>query len=197
WWFLAIGDNASDSGGVVEMAVNLSAYSLGGNGYFVGHEATFGGTVFQDRTLNIDAAASHAAIGTGDSLNFENADNVTYMLVRGFSGSNGMDLDANNDGVFDVTPWLELADAVAFMASSSTDLVYSATRVGPIALSATGGMPPHAWWTGGSWEIGAYASWEFDTPGSAPAVPGAGGPAMAALAAVVGGGGYHRTRRRL
>lgn len=197
WWFVAIGDSASDSGGIVEMAVNLSAYSLGGNGYFVGHEASFGGTVFEDRTLNIDAAASHAAFGTGDSLNFENSDNVTYMLVRSYTGTVGVDLDTNNDGLLDATPWVELADSVAFLATSSTDLVYSATRVGPIALSGTGGMPPHAAWTGMNWEIGGYSSWSLDSPGTGSAVPGPGAPVVATIAAMIGSVGYHRSRRRL
>jgi hypothetical protein len=38
---------------------------------------------------------------------------MTLLLVRGFTGSAGQDLDTDNDGVFDVTPWAELVDGVA------------------------------------------------------------------------------------
>lgn len=194
WWFVALGDSGSDSGGVVEMAINLSSHSLGVNGYFVGHEASFGATVFQDRVLAIDPTAHHATFGSGDALNFENADNITYLLVRDFNAAIGSDLDMDNDGTLDLMPWNELADSVALVSNSSTDPVYSATRVGPIALSATGGMPPHAWRNGSAWEVGSYASWEWDTPGTGPAVPAP--AALSVVASALAAGGYHRPRRR-
>lgn len=195
WWFVAIGDSGTDPGGVVEMAVNLGKYALGSNGYFVGHEVTFGTAVFEDRMLSVDPAAAHAVIGSGDSLNFENSDSVTYLLVRSFSGNVGLDLDPGNDGTLDITPWAELADSVAFMRSNSTDPVYSPVHVGPVDLSATGGMPPHAWWNGTTWQVGAYASWQFDTPGTGPAVPApAAAPAVLAAAGLCRG--YHRSRCR-
>lgn len=174
YWFLALGDNASDPAGVVEMAIDLSAWSLGNNGRFVAHESTFGNTLFDGRALTIDPFANHATVGSGDSLNFENSDTVTYMLVRAFTGSLGMDLDSGNDGALDLTPWAELVDSVAFVRTGSTDPIYSAMQVGPIDLTATGGMPPHAWFDGQTWQIGSYNSWAQDTPGSGPELPAPG-----------------------
>ncbi|MFO0963623.1 MAG: hypothetical protein U0625_12075 [Phycisphaerales bacterium] len=194
WWFIALGDSASDPAGVVEMAVDLSAHSLGSNGYFVGHEATFGNTSFAGQTLSIAAGGAHATIGTGDSLNFENADTVTYLLVRGFTGTVGMDLDAGNDGTLDALPWLELADAVAFVRTASTDPVYASAQVGPIDLTATSGMPPHAWRDETGWHAGLYGAWDPDTPGSGVFVPGPGAAALL-LGAVGRAHGYHRRRR--
>lgn len=195
WWLLAVGDGGTDPAGVVEMAIDLSAWSTGTNGRFVAHEATFGTGVLEGRTLAIDPLASHAAVGSGDAMNLENADTVTYLLVRGFSGTNGMDLDAGNDGVLDVAPWLELGDSVAFVCAPGTDPCYAAVRVGPLALPATNGMPAHAWKdAGGTWQAGAYASWAWDTPGSAPDVP-APGPASLLGAAGALAHGYHRRRR--
>jgi hypothetical protein len=191
-WFLAIGDSATDPGGVVEMAVDLSSWSIGANGRFLAHESTFGTTVLGGRALAADPLCTNATIGTGDSLNFENSDNVTYLLVRGFSGTLGMDLDAANAGTLDRTPWSDLIDSVAFVSTVSTDPVYSDVRVGPVALTSTGGMPPHAWLDGSGWHVGEYASFVHDTPGSAPPeLPAPGAGATLALAASAG-----RMRRR-
>ncbi|MEO1086229.1 MAG: endonuclease, partial [Acidobacteriota bacterium] len=38
---------------------------------------------------------------------------VTTLLVDGWSGSLGQDLDTDNDGTFDLTPWTEIFDSVA------------------------------------------------------------------------------------
>lgn len=182
-WFLAIGDSGTDPGGIVEMAIDLSSWSLGQNGRFVCHESTFGATILDGRALTVDPAASHAALGTGDTLNFENSDTVTYLLVRSFTGTLGMDLDAGNDGKLDASPWGEILDSVAFVRSGSSDPAYSSTRLGPVQLTATGGMPPHGWYDGTSWQAGEYASWSLDTPGGAPALPAPGAVATLAVAA--------------
>ncbi|TWT86194.1 hypothetical protein Mal64_39370 [Pseudobythopirellula maris] len=39
---------------------------------------------------------------------------ITYALVRDFTGSLDMDLDAEDDGVLNATPWSEVLDAVGF-----------------------------------------------------------------------------------
>jgi hypothetical protein len=195
WWLLAIGDGGTDPAGVVEMAIDLSAWSTGANGRFVAHESTFGTGVLEGRTLAIDPMAARATVGSGDAMNLENADTVTYLLVRGFTGSSGMDLDAGNDGTLDLLPWLEIGDAVALVGAPGTDPCYAAARVGPVATTGTGGMPAHAWKdAGGAWQAGAYASWSWDTPGRAPDVPAPGPGALLGAAAAVAHG-YHRRRR--
>jgi hypothetical protein len=192
-WFVAIGDSGTDPHGVVEMAVNLSAWSLGSNGCLVARESSFGSTAFNDRSLSVHPMATDAVIGTGDSLNFENSDTVTYLLVRSFTGSAGLDLDTDNDGTLDLTPWAELLDGVAFVRSGKSELAYATDRVGPIALTATGGMPPHAWRDASGWQVGGYATWESDSPGTVSAVPA---PAAALLVAGAGVGFARPGRRR-
>ncbi len=96
--YLVIGDGAGGSG-VVEAVVNLSGRQLSATGLFVAAEAGF--------------SLGAADLVTG--LNFENGDNVTHLLVRGFSGALGEDLDADNDGVLDVQPWDEILDALALL----------------------------------------------------------------------------------
>ena len=52
---------------------------------------------------------------------------LTVMLVEGYSGSVGTDLDTNNDGVIDTTPWTLLLDDVSIDYQGQGDRAYSAT----------------------------------------------------------------------
>ncbi len=55
----------------------------------------------------------------------------TLLLVSNFTGSQGMDLDSNNDGVLDVSPWSEVVDDVAVTTSDPNARVYSTVRLNP------------------------------------------------------------------
>lgn len=62
---------------------------------------------------------------------------VSLLLVKDFSGSLGMDVDTNNDGIFEETPWSEIVDGV-----SITDGYYlDKTYVVPVLLSNYDGIP--------------------------------------------------------
>jgi hypothetical protein len=114
--YIVIGDGPAANSGVIEEVTDLGGRSLDGNGRFVAAEPTF-------------------SLGTADlvtELNFENGDNVTHLLVSGFSGGVGDDLDIDDDGGFDATPWSEIVDSVALIDTpGSGDWFYSPTRVGP------------------------------------------------------------------
>ncbi len=56
---------------------------------------------------------------------------VTLLLVEGFSGAAEEDLDADNDGAFDSTPWSAIVDGVAVSDGGSSDRVYSSVVLGP------------------------------------------------------------------
>ena len=56
---------------------------------------------------------------------------VTLLLVEGFSGLAGDDLDTDNDGVLDATPWSTLADDVGLSDAGGGDQVYSTTVLAP------------------------------------------------------------------
>jgi uncharacterized protein len=60
---------------------------------------------------------------------FENS-TATYFLVSGFTGAQGEDLDTNNDGVLDSTPWESVLDSINIRDSAS-DFSYGAPSVGP------------------------------------------------------------------
>lgn len=146
--YVVIGDGTGGSG-VIEAVVDLSGQSLDGDGLFVAAESTFN-------------------LGSADlttDLNFENSDNVTHLLVRGFTGADGDDLDTDDDGILDTTPWSAIVDSVALIETvGSGDLVYSSTQVGPDGSF----VPGHVFLCADGWRIGAFGGGQ-DTPGAANA----------------------------
>ena len=54
----------------------------------------------------------------------------TILLVSGFSGTPGDDLDPDDDGVLDTTPWSAIADGVAF-SEGSAGRTYATPLLGP------------------------------------------------------------------
>lgn len=56
---------------------------------------------------------------------------ATYLLVEGFSGAVGNDLDVDDDGTLDLTPWTALLDALALPDGGASDRVYSAVALAP------------------------------------------------------------------
>jgi hypothetical protein len=149
--YLVIGDGTGGSG-VIEAVVDLSGQTVPASGFFVAAEATF-------------------TLGTADlttTLNFENSDNVTHLLVDGFTGSDGQDLDTDDDGTLDATPWTSIVDCVALIEDpAGGDRVYCAETVGPDGTF----VPGHVAKVGGGWAIGAFdPAGGDDTPGAPNAV---------------------------
>jgi uncharacterized protein len=56
---------------------------------------------------------------------------LTLLLVKDFTGAVGADLDTNDDGVLDVTPWSALVDDVAISDGGAGDRTYSTTVLAP------------------------------------------------------------------
>ncbi|MEO1005186.1 MAG: endonuclease/exonuclease/phosphatase family protein [Cyanobacteria bacterium J06638_38] len=150
--YLVIGDGAAASGsGVIENVTDLSGQSFDANGFFVAAESTF-------------------TLGTANlttSLDFENSDNVTHLLVENFTGASGDDLDTDDDGVLDTTPFDSIVDSVALIETvGSGEQVYSETQVGPDGSFVPGQvfrLPDGT----GDFEIGAFDPiGGDDTPGT-------------------------------
>ncbi|HSM56940.1 MAG TPA: ExeM/NucH family extracellular endonuclease [Candidatus Sulfomarinibacteraceae bacterium] len=57
---------------------------------------------------------------------FENG-TVTLLLVEGFDGSQGDDLDIDNDGVLDTEPWTRIVDDLAVSDGGASDHTYAST----------------------------------------------------------------------
>lgn len=77
-------------------------------------------------TVTVPTSTNNGGFWVSDFQNeaFANA-TTTILLVRDFSGSVSQDLDSNDDGVLDVTPWVGITDDVAINFGGQGDLVYS------------------------------------------------------------------------
>ena len=100
---------------------NLSALTL----IEIEGDATGSGTI--DGVWTLGAADAAGFWTTGFLANeFENG-TVTLLLVEGFTGSLGDDLDADDDGVVDPAPWSAVLDGVAVSDGGAGDLTYAET----------------------------------------------------------------------
>ena len=134
-WLIAIEGDAGSAGtatGLVEFAQDLSSLSTGSNGLLLlgsdyGSVGTPWGSLVDPSTSLADLNAS-----------FENG-STTVMLVTNFTGAAGDDLDTDDDGGFDATPWTGVIDSVGWTDGGATDLTYS-----PAALTQTFGSPDAA-----------------------------------------------------
>ena len=78
------------------------------------------------------------------------------------------DLDTDDDGVLDYTPWLGVADSVSLVETpDSGDLYYGDAAVGP---TVDGYVPAHAYRCNdggaGVWTVGEFDLGVTDTPGA-------------------------------
>ena len=80
------------------------------------------------------------AVGTTDANGFWLGDlaanslengTLSLLLVENFTGTAGDDLDTDDDGVLDVTPWTAIADAVSVNDGGAGDLTYGVPALGP------------------------------------------------------------------
>jgi hypothetical protein len=150
--YVVIGDGIGGSG-VIEAAVNLANATIPADGILLVGEPSL-------------------TLATPDfpaSLNFENGDNVTHLVVAGFSGSFNQDLDTNDDGVLDEIPWIAELDRIALIEEdnppSNTEYHYGPPTVGPDVTF----VPAHAFrcpdGETGAWMIGLFDDLNNDTPG--------------------------------
>ena len=56
---------------------------------------------------------------------------LSLLLVKGFTGALGNDIDADNDGAIDFAPWDEITDSVAVSDGGSSDIHYGTTVLYP------------------------------------------------------------------
>ncbi|MEE4119786.1 MAG: hypothetical protein V2I65_12285, partial [Paracoccaceae bacterium] len=105
-----------EPGGEIDTVLPLTG-TVGGNGHYL-----------------VSSPAAEAALGvTGDQSMPDNTftnGSRTYLLVDGFTGTGGDDIDIDDDGVIDSAPWGAIVDSVAPIGSVSP-LIYSANVIGP------------------------------------------------------------------
>ena len=105
------------SGGQIDTVISLSGATAGDNGYFL-----------------LASPEAESVLGVTADLGISNNTftntSQTYLLVSGFSGLSGVDIDANDDGVIDNAPWTAILDSVAVIDDDSP-IIYGTNVLGP------------------------------------------------------------------
>lgn len=120
-WLICIeGDSSGTQAGTVDQAISLTGFSCGTNGLFLQRDAA---------TVLSPAPDAGTTVRIADfNPDFENG-STSYLLVSGFTGAVGNDLDTNNDGVIDVAlPWTSVLSSVALLENDgpTTNFGYAA-----------------------------------------------------------------------
>lgn len=139
--------------GQIDYASDLSGLSIPADGYFLAADS---GTFYPDTDLE-----------TGNDY-FGSP--TSFLLVTDFTGNQGDDLDTDNDGTLDSTPWTSIVDAVSMLDGDATpDFSYGG---GPL-VDPDGNFPAaHAYRFPngtGAWDRldDSFTNTSFDTPGYA------------------------------
>jgi predicted extracellular nuclease len=123
-----------EPGGEIDTIISLTG-SIQGNGYYLLASST------AESVLGVvgDQSISDNSFSNGSR---------TYLLVDGFTGASGNDIDTNNDGVIDTVLWTGILDSVAPIDDDSP-LIYSTNIIGPDGsfLSPGGYRDPAAFGT--------------------------------------------------
>jgi hypothetical protein len=146
--------------GVVTQAVNIgaAASATGTNGLFLWRDADI------DLVPLRDPATTYAFGDFAGDEGMAEFDNLSYLLVRNFTGAIGDDLDTvggpedldgpftdDGDGIFDTTPWTEVIDAVGYTEAGEPGISYAGSYggtellnlpFGPDAFVRLGGLGP-------------------------------------------------------
>ena len=104
------------------------------------------------------------------NFDIENSDNLTCFVVYGFSGDElEPDLDVDDDGALDLTPWVESTSCISLIESDpakdeNAEQVYCETTIGPDVTF----VPGHSYFDCEleAWQIGIFDPvGKSDTPG--------------------------------
>lgn len=132
-WLLVI-DNEGGNIGTVSQAVNLTASStVGTNGLLMIRDSV---------TVLSPAPAVATTIVVNDFAPDLDNDHHTYVLVTNFTGAVNDDLDTDDDGSLDATPWSSVLDAVSL--SNATGEPDIATGLGGTNVDGGGVFTPDA-----------------------------------------------------
>jgi hypothetical protein len=161
--------------GVVEWLYRFAATDvIGSNGYLVLRNPgqnpantadTSGAFPFTISPAATDLPWGYQASGLAADTQIETPDNMTVLVVKDFTGTDtfqtrapnagagGQDLDTNDDGILDITPWSSIVDSVALketngpVPGAGQDWWYSPNTAGPWQTRSLviGGTPVANW----------------------------------------------------
>ncbi|MEY2999859.1 MAG: hypothetical protein RL648_73 [Verrucomicrobiota bacterium] len=177
YWYLVLGDHTSfgsddgvnvpdKRGGTVEFAIRLDGYAIPDDGLFLITTTDMQIDVFGLSITDVDMVLTN--------MNFENSDNVTHLLVKGYTGIEvtdyadqyddlAVDIDDDDDGTPNATlPWTELVDAIGIVEvpndSNPEEYAYGAV-LGGANIGPDGSFTPGMVYRGsddGLWQIGPF-----------------------------------------
>jgi hypothetical protein len=104
--FLIAIEGDGTAAGTVDQVLSLSGLSTGSNGLFMWRDAATTLTPGPDPNTNIFVQDFAPDLENGST---------TFLLVNGFTGAINDDLDTDNDGVLDSTPWASVLDGIALI----------------------------------------------------------------------------------
>jgi hypothetical protein len=154
--YLTIGDSSGTTSGTIEAVVDLDGLAIPSSGIFLAAESSFTLPAIPDLVTTLD---------------FENNDNVTHLLVSGFTGVKGTDVDTDDDGVIDAPAWSTIIDLVAVIEEGNppygTEYHYGPPTVGPELTFSPGHVfrYPDGASDFYSWNVGDFTLGVDDTPG--------------------------------
>ena len=161
---IGAGGTPYDYRGFVDSTVKLDGLQLDSSGKFLITENNF----------NIPGVTTN--FNSGGGLVFDKTGTITIMLAWNFYGSTTSDLDTDNDGVLNSSPWISLIDSISLTDGNTDPLTsgaaYSATVVGPHNNIGIDRLPEHVYRcaSAGTWTMGASAvTVGYDTPRAANA----------------------------
>jgi len=133
-------DGDGTAGGLIDQVWNISSLSFGSNGLLLRRDTA--------DVLNPAPAAGTNVVVQDFTPDLENG-SATWLLVTGFTGNVGLDLDTNNDGVIDspgTVPWLSILDGIGYFEESlpdqSDELTYADDFGFPSFGNPMGPTPP-------------------------------------------------------
>ena len=155
--YIVLGDSGTaHTCGVIENITDLSGYSIQPDGLLC--------------LRNSGATPILTGYDGAVPLTFENSDNLTHMLVSGFTGTLLQKLDTNDDGVLDITPWTSVVDCIGLDEGTvpncaGEERLYCATTIGPDGINVPGHVYRYS--DTQAWAIGLFSPLgTTDTPGS-------------------------------
>lgn len=125
------GDAAANPGRLDTVFTVGAGTNFGSNGLLLVRDTS--------AVLNPAPASGTTVVLNDFTPDIENSDSSTWVLVSGFTGSAGQDLDTNDDGILDVLPWDSAIDSVAWGTTTNSFFEYAA-QVGGTNLGIAVGI---------------------------------------------------------
>ncbi len=145
--------------GKIDFVLSLAGQTIPADGFWV--------------TANAEAITDYAAQGFTISSDLSLTDPLengtsTYLLVTGFSGVQGDDLDTNDDGFLNNTPWTTLVDGVGLTDGDAGDFIYE----GVASVGPDGSFLPSGTFRSPDAPTGTFGSnlLSFGTPDGTPGI---------------------------